>query len=265
MRRWRIRLRVFRETDGWNDLVVRHPPEHRAKDEAVARPDEWNQLGDAAVDRAGQGAHREMDGSTSGRFRLFGELGFEDILRDALRGLHSCRFILMSSRALFGLEPLLGLAPPRLEALHRVRPGQTRDRASERAARQLHARESCKNRPRGVVPVVHQLRVYEIFDHNKAAFHARFRDHAMRIMKRYGFAFLGMWESQIDDQTEFVYLLEWPDVATKEAAWRAFLADEEWKEIKRLTNAQHGDLVGEIEDRLLVKTAYSPATATPGR
>ncbi|TMG52769.1 MAG: NIPSNAP family containing protein [Chloroflexi bacterium] len=113
--------------------------------------------------------------------------------------------------------------------------------------------------------MVHQLRVYEIFDHNKAAFHARFRDHAMRIMKRYGFAFLGMWESQIDDQTEFVYLLEWPDVATKEAAWRAFLADEEWKEIKRLTNAQHGDLVGEIEDRLLVKTAYSPATATPGR
>src|SRR5438552_8771276 len=134
------------------------------------------------------------------------------------------------------------------------------------------ARRAPASRPRvlqestqGVVPVVHQLRVYEIFDHNKAAFHARFRDHAMRIMKRHGFAFLGMWESQIDDQTEFVYLLEWPDVATKEAAWRAFMADEEWKEIKRLTNAQHGDLGGEIEDRLLGKTAYSPATATPGR
>jgi hypothetical protein len=30
---------------------------------------------------------------------------------------------------------------------------------------------------------VHQLRIYEIFDHNKQAFHDRFRDHAMRIMK----------------------------------------------------------------------------------
>jgi hypothetical protein len=55
----------------------------------------------------------------------------------------------------------------------------------------------------------------------------------MRIMKRYGFA-------------------------TKEAAWRGFLSDEEWKEIKRAVNAQRGDLVGEIEDRVLMPTAYSP-------
>ena len=32
--------------------------------------------------------------------------------------------------------------------------------------------------------VVHQLRIYEIFDSNKQAFHERFRDHAMRIMAR---------------------------------------------------------------------------------
>jgi NIPSNAP len=106
--------------------------------------------------------------------------------------------------------------------------------------------------------LIQQVRIYEIFERNKAAFHARFRDHAMRIMKRYGFSFLAMWESRSEDRTEFVYLLEWPDVATKEAAWRAFLADEEWKEIKRVTNAEHGDLVGEIEDRVLVPTAYSP-------
>lgn len=105
--------------------------------------------------------------------------------------------------------------------------------------------------------MIQQARIYEIFEHNKAAFHARFRDHAMRIMKRYGFSFLGMWESRREDRVEFVYLLEWPDVATKESAWRAFLADEEWKEIKRVTNAEHGDLVGEIQDRVLVPTAYS--------
>jgi NIPSNAP protein len=106
--------------------------------------------------------------------------------------------------------------------------------------------------------LIQQVRIYEIFERNKAAFHARFRDHAMRIMKRYGFSFLAMWESRSEDRTEFVYLLEWPDVATKEAAWRTFLADAEWKEIKRVTNAEHGDLVGEIQDRVLVPTAYSP-------
>jgi hypothetical protein len=104
--------------------------------------------------------------------------------------------------------------------------------------------------------LIQQLRIYEIFERNKAAFHARFRDHAMRIMRTYGFEFIAMWETTTDRRTEFVYLLSWPDVATKEAAWRDFMADAEWKEIKRVTAAEHGDLVGEIEDRVLVPTTY---------
>jgi hypothetical protein len=35
--------------------------------------------------------------------------------------------------------------------------------------------------------VIHQLRIYEIFDTNKKAFHDRFRDHAMRTMAKYDF------------------------------------------------------------------------------
>ena len=112
--------------------------------------------------------------------------------------------------------------------------------------------------------MIQQLRVYEVFERNKAAFHARFREHAMRIMRKYGFEFLATWESTTDQRAEFVYLLSWLDVATKEAAWRDFRADPEWNEIKRVTNAEHGDLVGEIEDRVLVPTVYSPARANVG-
>jgi hypothetical protein len=111
--------------------------------------------------------------------------------------------------------------------------------------------------------LIQQLRIYEIFERNKAAFHARFRDHAMRIMRKFGFEFVAMWEAKTDRRTEFVYLLMWPDVATKEAAWNEFRADEEWKEIKRATAAEHGDLVGEIEDRVLTPTAHSPAAVAP--
>jgi hypothetical protein len=83
--------------------------------------------------------------------------------------------------------------------------------------------------------MVQQLRIYEIFEKNKAAFHARFRDHAARIMRtRYGF------------QIEI-------------AAWSAFMADTEWSEIKRVTHAEHDLMVGQIEDRLLVPVEYSPA------
>lgn len=100
--------------------------------------------------------------------------------------------------------------------------------------------------------MIQQLRMYEIFDHNKVAFYARFRNHAMRIMQtRYGFKFLGMWETTHAGRTEFVYLLEWADEQTKDAAWNGLKLDDEWQAIKRETNAKHGDLVGVIEDRVL--------------
>ena len=108
--------------------------------------------------------------------------------------------------------------------------------------------------------MIHQLRIYEIFERNKGAFHARFRDNAARIMRRYGFDIVAMWEAATPGRTEFVYLLAWPDEVTKTAAWAKFMADEEWKEIKRVTTAAHGVLVGEIEDRVLVSVEYSPLT-----
>jgi hypothetical protein len=37
------------------------------------------------------------------------------------------------------------------------------------------------------------------------------------------------------------------------------MADAEWAEIKRVTSAEHGVLVGEIEDRVLAPLDYSPA------
>lgn len=106
--------------------------------------------------------------------------------------------------------------------------------------------------------MLHQLRIYELFEHNKDAFHARFRDHAARIFARHGFAILAMWEAQADGRIEFVYLLAWPDEATMQRAWGAFRADEEWQQIKRTTSAQHGDLVGAIEDRVLTPAGPLP-------
>jgi len=107
--------------------------------------------------------------------------------------------------------------------------------------------------------MIHQLRIYEIFESNKAAFHARFRDHAMRIMNKYGFHILSMWETRTPARTEFVYLLEWPDIETKTSAWDRFMADAEWTEIKRVTSAESGRLVGQIEDRVLVAVPYGQA------
>jgi len=106
--------------------------------------------------------------------------------------------------------------------------------------------------------VIHQLRIYEIFDSNKRAFHDRFRDHAMRIMAKYDFKIVATWESKKDNRTEFVYLLEWPDEKTMNDRWEKFLRDPEWIKIKKETGEINGPLVGEIQARTLYLTGYSP-------
>lgn len=107
--------------------------------------------------------------------------------------------------------------------------------------------------------MIHQLRIYEIFEDTRPAFHARFRDHAARLMRDHGFDIRAMWETATEARTEFVYLIAWPDEATMEAQWAAFMADDEWNRIKKETGAAAGGpLVGAIEDRVLRPVEYSP-------
>ncbi|MEM9012694.1 MAG: NIPSNAP family protein [Pseudomonadota bacterium] len=107
--------------------------------------------------------------------------------------------------------------------------------------------------------MINQLRIYEIFADTRVAFLDRFRDHASRIMARHGFRIQAMWVTEREAGLAFVYLLTWTDAAEMEAAWTAFMADEEWAEIKRVTAAEHGAMVGSIESLILDPTDFSTA------
>ncbi len=108
-----------------------------------------------------------------------------------------------------------------------------------------------------------QLRIYELNRSNKDAFHRRFQDHALRIMKRHDFRIIDMWESDTGKKVEFVYLLSWPDKDTMDARWKEFLADQEWIDIKRKSVAESGELVGEVSSRSMIRVSYSPACPRP--
>lgn len=105
---------------------------------------------------------------------------------------------------------------------------------------------------------IHQLRIYTIPKANRDVFHERFKDHALRIMKKYGFPIVAIWESTSLDKVEFIYVLEWKDQQTMEEAWKGFMSDQEWKAIKKLTADLHGVYVDAIEDRTMLLTDYSP-------
>jgi hypothetical protein len=80
-------------------------------------------------------------------------------------------------------------------------------------------------------------------------------------MARYDFKIVATWESTKDNRTEFIYLLEWPDKETMTDRWEKFLRDEEWIKIKKETSEASGSLVGDIQDRTLYLTDYSPERA----
>ena len=106
---------------------------------------------------------------------------------------------------------------------------------------------------------VHQLRIYEIPRKNVQFFHERFHNQCLPIMEKYGFHVLATWQSEFEGKVEFVYLLEWPDTKTMEQSWDRFMADQEWKEIKKATAAAHGTYVEKVESRTLLLTDYSPS------
>ena len=105
---------------------------------------------------------------------------------------------------------------------------------------------------------IHQLRIYELNPTKSRIFHARFRDHAWRIMKRHGFKVLAMWETASAKGPEFAYLLEWEDEEAMRTAWAAFMSDREWSDIKATTRARDGSIMGGIEDRVMRAVSYSP-------
>ena len=71
---------------------------------------------------------------------------------------------------------------------------------------------------------VYQLRIYEVSPDKREIFHNRFKDHALRIMKRYGFEIIALWESTSVVNFEFVYLLRWPDAATMQESRLVIIA-----------------------------------------
>lgn len=106
--------------------------------------------------------------------------------------------------------------------------------------------------------MIHQLRIYEVNPELKQQFHDRFKTHALKIMKSYGFEIISMWESEYEGRTEFVYLLRWFNEETCRQQWEKFMADEAWAEIKRRSLETTGELVlAKVRDQVLHTVDYA--------
>ena len=90
---------------------------------------------------------------------------------------------------------------------------------------------------------------------------ARFRDHTCKLFEKHGMTNVGYWTAEKDDG-KLYYILAHASKAAADQSWKAFVADPEWKEVVKQTEA-NGKIVAKVDRMYLTPTDYSPAVKAP--
>ena len=68
---------------------------------------------------------------------------------------------------------------------------------------------------------------------------------------------VGFWDTVIGESDELVYICAYDDLAHRQRAWSAFMADPEWQAAKKATEA-NGPLVERVVNKIWKPTSFSP-------
>lgn len=106
-------------------------------------------------------------------------------------------------------------------------------------------------------PKLYELRVYYPTPGNFNAIVDRFRQYSTKILAKHNMKNIGYWTPTDTTQKVLYYVLEHPDRAARDANWKAFFADPEWKAVVAKTEA-NGKIVERVEEIFLKETDFSP-------
>ena len=104
-----------------------------------------------------------------------------------------------------------------------------------------------------------EQRTYHAAPGKLEALHARFRDHTLRLFKKHGIESIAYWTPADGDAAKdtLVFLLAYPSKEAREASWKAFANDPEWKKAHAESEA-NGPLVEKVDQLFMTPTDYSP-------
>lgn len=88
--------------------------------------------------------------------------------------------------------------------------------------------------------------------------HTRFRDHTMDIFEKHGMTNVGYWVPVDNKENKLIYILAYPSREARDASWKAFGSDPQWKEVSTASEV-NGKIVDRVESVFLQATDYSPA------
>lgn len=104
-----------------------------------------------------------------------------------------------------------------------------------------------------------ELREYWANPGKMDALNARFRNHTNKLFVKHGMELVGYWMVAAGDDAgkKLVYVLAYPSKEAREASWKAFAADPDWKQAKA-ESEKDGVLVAKVVSTFLTPTDYSP-------
>jgi hypothetical protein len=85
----------------------------------------------------------------------------------------------------------------------------------------------------------------------------RFRDHTTKIFERHGMTNIGYWTPINNEQNALYYILSYPSKEARDASWKAFGADPEWKKVSE-ESQRDGKIVAKVVSTFMNLTDFSP-------
>lgn len=86
----------------------------------------------------------------------------------------------------------------------------------------------------------------------------RFRNHTTKIFERHGMTNVGYWVPTSNTDNALYYVLSYPSKEARDASWKAFGADPEWKTVST-ESEKNGKIVAKVVSVFMNLTDFSPA------
>jgi hypothetical protein len=104
-----------------------------------------------------------------------------------------------------------------------------------------------------------EMRTYITHDGRLDALNKRFREHTNKLFVKHGMTLIGYWTPTTEPESKntLVYILAYPSQEAREASWKAFVSDPDWKAAKA-ESEKDGPIVQKVISQFLKPTDYSP-------
>jgi hypothetical protein len=116
---------------------------------------------------------------------------------------------------------------------------------------------------------LYELRFYTTLPGKLPDLHARFRDHTMKLFEKHGMENIIYWtvsegtkQDGDDKDNMLIYVVAHKDEAAKDASWKAFLSDPEWK-AAAAKSEENGKILAKAPEAILMRDVPFSAADEP--